>query len=277
MFYYGKAIGFDRKFANTDTFSMYFDEFDSLAATQSFVFFFRKKKISLLTVQWTISLLWPHPVKLCASHRCNLQFLDDKMQKYILNEFQRFIYTSFLLSCIFRMLNSIRLIVVSHYFLMFENPLIVLHFIFCFVCGSRAMRLYHQVRFTISLHSNAMHLQVNRIWMFRHLTHLSPPLSLSFRHKSTYSIYLSLLSISCYNWLSSSLNKLRCFIMREKSIGKETDGDDDDDDYRWRSLSEKLSIHVTVFISRTKNKWQCYRCLHLSVQGKASCESILHS
>lgn len=136
-------------------------------------FFSEKKKISLLTVQRTISLLWPHPVKLCASHRCNLQFLDDKMQKYIINEFQRFIYTSFLLSCIFRMLNSIRLIVVSHYFLMFENPLIVLHFIFCFVCGSRAMRLYHQVRFTISLHSNAMHLQVNRIWMFRHLTHLS--------------------------------------------------------------------------------------------------------
>lgn len=119
-------------------------------------------------------LFWPFNEQFHFSGRIQLNyalhidaifnFLDDKMQKYILNEFQRFIYTSFLLSCIFRMLNSIRLIVVSHYFLMFENPLIVLHFIFfCFVCGSRAMRLYHQVRFTISLHSNAMHLQVNRI------------------------------------------------------------------------------------------------------------------
>lgn len=169
-------------------------------------------------------------------HRCNLQFQTIKYRN-TLNEFQRFIYFSFLCCFYHPNVDSIRVVRLGapHFVccidIPFEKALIV-HFVFRLWQQGNAF-VSSQARFTISSHSipipiqfNAMHCTCRLIEYTNdcHLTH--------HRHKSTYSIYLSLLSISCYNWLSSSLNKLRCFIMREKSIGKETDGDDDDDDYR---------------------------------------------
>lgn len=76
LYWHGKAIGFDRSSrSHWYIFNVFFDEFDSLAAQQSFVwkiFSSDRRSMSNFT-------LWPHihwmRLKLCASkHRCNLQY-----------------------------------------------------------------------------------------------------------------------------------------------------------------------------------------------------------
>lgn len=137
-----------------------------------------------------------------------------------------------------------------------------------------------------------MHFAGNRMRMrspsSMHCTLFVIALTLIGRNKSISSIYLSLLSISCYSRLSSSSfeNKLVVFIMREKSIGKSQpmpistmwsrEGERTNINI---SSNSKNAICVTVFLSRTEwvtNEKKTWNCLD-DVHRPKWCEALFKS